>query len=169
MTRTYIIALGGNIGNTSEIFNKAIELINSKIGVVKKFSSLYKSKPLPTTHGIKQDPYLNAVLSLDSSLDPIDLLRSLQKVEEELGRDRENYVYWGPRTIDLDIISAGDLIINTEPLQIPHPRMLERDFVLIPLQEIDETYVHPITLIDINTIVKSLRDDNCFIESKFKD
>ncbi len=165
MDYKYYIALGGNIGDTKDTFRQVIEKFNAELGEVLKVSKLYKSKPLPTTHGIKQDAYLNAVLLLKTTLDPETLLKATQKIEEDLGRDRENYVYWGPRTIDLDIISVGEIIIDSPTLSIPHSRMNERDFVLLPIMDIDPNYIHPTSKLGIIDLVDALDKNHRYIET----
>lgn len=160
----YILAIGGNIGDTKEVFKKAIEMFNERLGEVNKISKFYISKPLPTTHGIKQDRYLNGVLSLKSDLEPFQLLSSIHKIEEALGRDRINYIHWGPRTIDIDIISCDETIIETENLTIPHARMNERDFVLIPIRDIFPEYIHPVSKASINTLIGALKEDEHYID-----
>ena len=165
MNNNYFIALGGNIGDTKAIIQKVIERFNSELGSVLKVSRVYKSKPLPTTHGMMQDQYLNAVLLLRTALTPEVLLKSLQKIEEDFGRDRIHCIHWGPRTIDLDIISVGDISLTSVDLTIPHPRMNERDFVLIPIKDIEPNYIHPTSKKRIELLISELPKGNHFIES----
>ena len=101
---------------------------------VKKCSSIYQSKAL-TLDDEPQDDYLNAVIQVETQLNPESLLNALQAIETEQGRIREKR--WGARTIDLDILLYGDEIINTQRLHVPHLEMLNRDFVLMPLYQID--------------------------------
>lgn len=166
MHKEYFIALGGNVGDTKAIFENVVEMLNTEIGEVLKISSIYRSRPLPTTNPNKQGSYLNAVLLLKTALNPEDLLRNIQEIEETLGRERENYVHWGPRTIDLDIISAGSLLLETPILTIPHPRFSERDFVLVPIKEIDPNFKHPQSKLSIDQLIDNLPKENHFIESK---
>ncbi|MBL1142945.1 MAG: 2-amino-4-hydroxy-6-hydroxymethyldihydropteridine diphosphokinase [Proteobacteria bacterium] len=101
-------------------------------------SSLYKSKPVGPQD---QDDYINVVAKLETGLGPLVLLDCLQTIENEHGRIRNER--WGPRTLDLDILMFGDEIIQNDRLTIPHPEMLNRSFVLVPLAEIDSEIVIP--------------------------
>lgn len=126
------IALGSNLGERKLYIESAIKkircLANTKVS---KVSSIIETVP---RGGPPQGPYLNAVLEAATELTPYQLLQELQKIELMLGRVRS--VLNAPRTIDLDILTYGDICMKEEALCIPHPRMMERDFVLIPLKEI---------------------------------
>ena len=126
-----VIALGSNIGDTNSHLHHAIEELAKHIEV-KAVSSFYKTAPVG---GPIQDDYLNAVLVAQSEMDPLDLLVIMQEIETLAGRTRE--VHWGPRTLDLDLISFGDHKIDEPHLELPHPRAHERTFVLEPWLEID--------------------------------
>ena len=126
-----VIALGSNVGDTNSHLHHAIDLLGQSIEI-KSVSSFYKTVPLG---GPAQDDYLNAVLIAESEMDPLDLLVLLQEIEVLSGRTRE--VHWGPRTLDLDLISFGDLVLQEPHLELPHPRAHERTFVLEPWLEID--------------------------------
>ena len=101
-------------------------------------SSLYKSKPVGPQN---QDDYVNAVAELETELTPLDLLDNLQEIENEHGRVRKER--WGPRTPDLDILMFGDDVINNDRLTIPHPEMMNRSFVFVPLAEINPECIIP--------------------------
>ncbi len=126
------IALGSNLGDRKFYLEAAIKkmriLANTK---VKKVSSMIETLP---QGGPPQGMYLNCALEIETELTPYQLLQELQKIESMLGRVRT--VLNAPRTIDLDILTYGDIRMKEEALCIPHPRMMERDFVLIPLKEI---------------------------------
>ena len=126
-----VIALGSNIGDTNSQLHHAIAELAKHIDV-KAVSSFYKTAPVG---GPIQDDYLNAVLVAQSEMDPLDLLVIMQEIETLAGRTRE--VHWGPRTLDLDLISFGDHKIDEPHLELPHPRAHERTFVLEPWLEID--------------------------------
>ena len=126
-----VIALGSNIGDTNSHLHHAIAELAKHIDV-KAVSSFYKTAPVG---GPIQDDYLNAVLVAQSGMDPLDLLVIMQEIETLAGRTRE--VHWGPRTLDLDLISFGDHKIDEPHLELPHPRAHERTFVLEPWLEID--------------------------------
>jgi 2-amino-4-hydroxy-6-hydroxymethyldihydropteridine diphosphokinase len=126
-----VIALGSNIGDTNSHLHHAIDVLGRSIEI-KAVSSFYKTVPMG---GPAQDDYLNAVLIAESEMDPLDLIVLLQEIEVLAGRTRE--VHWGPRTLDLDLISFGDLVLQEPHLELPHPRAHERTFVLEPWLEID--------------------------------
>ena len=132
-----VIALGSNIGDSAALLDEAVEKLNEIITVT-HLSTYIETEPVG---GPEQPNYLNAVLIGETELDSLGLLRSMLKIEAELGRTRE--VRWGPRTIDLDLIVAGDEVIDTPELQLPHPRAHERAFVLEPWLEIDPAAAIP--------------------------
>jgi 2-amino-4-hydroxy-6-hydroxymethyldihydropteridine diphosphokinase len=127
----YVVALGSNLGDRSQILESALEEIGNFSEII-KVSSFYETAPVG---GPDQPDYMNAIVIIDSQLSPEDLLLSLQSIENKAGRTRE--VRWGARTLDLDLISAGDLKVESEFLTLPHPRAHERGFVLQPWLEID--------------------------------
>ena len=126
-----VIALGSNIGDTNSHLHHAIEELGKVISIT-KVSSFYKTEPVG---GPVQDDFLNAVLIAESDLDPLDILVAMQEIETLAGRTRD--VHWGPRTLDLDLITYGDAIIDEPHLELPHPRAHKRAFVLEPWLEID--------------------------------
>jgi len=137
---TAYIGIGSNIGDREGNLDFAIEMLKlSKDVEVTAVSSYINTAPVGYT---QQPDFLNAVVELSTTLSAHKLLEVCQKVEKDLKRDR--IIRWGPRTIDLDILLYGDLILNEENLTIPHPRMLEREFVLKPLNEIAPQAFHPI-------------------------
>ncbi|MEI6120181.1 MAG: 2-amino-4-hydroxy-6-hydroxymethyldihydropteridine diphosphokinase [Actinomycetes bacterium] len=127
----YVVSLGSNLGERSQILESALEEIGNVSEII-KVSSFYETAPVG---GPDQPDYMNAIVIIDSQLSPEDLLLSLQSIENKAGRTRE--VRWGARTLDLDLISAGDLKVESEFLTLPHPRAHERGFVLQPWLEID--------------------------------
>ena len=130
MTLTYI-GLGSNLGDSRQILTEAVQKLAS-LGVVKT-SKLYQSPPM----GPQDQPnYLNAVASLETDLAPLALLDELQRFEQESGRVRLRR--WGERTLDLDLLVYGQDQIQNERLIVPHIGILERDFVVIPLLDLDE-------------------------------
>jgi len=132
------LGLGTNLGNRKENLSKAIEAISLKMSISKQ-SSLYET----TAWGYTEQPdFLNQVIQVETNLSPLRLLNFLKKTEVELGRV-ENFRY-GPRLIDIDILFYDDLVITTSRLQIPHPMLPERAFVLVPLNEIAPGYIHPV-------------------------
>lgn len=135
------MSIGSNIGNRSEHLQDAIQALHthSQVTVVAT-SSIYETAPVGYTD---QADFLNVVIHIQTELTPNELLAVCQKIEQEQGRVRD--IRWGPRTVDLDILLYNQDQIETEDLIVPHPRMHERAFVLIPLLEIAPTAVHPVT------------------------
>jgi len=132
-----VIALGSNLGERAENISRAVSELN-KIIEVTHLSTIYETDPVG---GPEQPDYLNAVLIGESELDPADLLTKTLEIESALGRTRE--VRWGARTLDIDLIVAGDVVSNSEFLILPHPRAHERAFVLEPWLEIEPDAVLP--------------------------
>jgi len=129
-----LIALGGNVGDVRATFGKAIANIcgMAQAALVAR-SSDYTTPPW----GDEAQPrFINACIEIDTSLDPHALLFVLHKVEQKFGRDRAKERRWGPRTLDLDLIAYDDVSIDQVELTLPHPRLFERAFVLVPLAEI---------------------------------
>jgi 2-amino-4-hydroxy-6-hydroxymethyldihydropteridine diphosphokinase len=132
------IGLGSNLGDSRSILIGAIDRLRSHSQVeVVAISSWYKTAPI----GPPQPDYLNGCVTLQTSLAPLDLLNFLHSIELEFGRVRQEI--WGARTLDLDLLLYDDLIIDLPTLQVPHPRMLERAFVLVPLSEIVPDEIEP--------------------------
>lgn len=132
MNNTAYIALGSNIGKKETYLKEAVKKLYEHSDVqVEAISSIYETTPVGYEN---QDDFLNMAVKISTSLRPEELLALTQKIEQELGRTRE--VRWGPRTADLDILLYNRENIETEQLVIPHPRMYERLFVLVPMSEI---------------------------------
>ena len=130
MTITTYIGLGSNLGDSRQILSEAIAKLKT-LGMV-KVSRLYQSPPM----GPQDQPnYLNAVAALNTDLAPLDLLDHLQRFEQEAGRVRLRR--WGERTLDLDLLIYGNEKIHNERLTVPHIGILQRDFVVIPLLDLD--------------------------------
>jgi 2-amino-4-hydroxy-6-hydroxymethyldihydropteridine diphosphokinase len=126
------IGLGANLGDREGTLRRALALLGERAGIeVAAVSSAYESAPWGP---VEQPPYLNAAAELETTLEPHALLAELLAVEAELGRVRD--VRWGPRTCDLDLLLYGERTIDTDDLQVPHPRLSERRFVLDPLLEL---------------------------------
>jgi 2-amino-4-hydroxy-6-hydroxymethyldihydropteridine diphosphokinase len=148
------LALGSNIGDRERYLKDAILSLHEHSSIeVEKISSIYETDPI----GYKdQNAFLNMVLSVGTDLTAIQLLREMQKIEKSLGRKRD--IKWGPRTLDLDILLFNHENIETEQLIIPHPRMLERSFVLIPLHEIEPNISIPNSKQPLSVIIDQLTD-----------
>jgi 2-amino-4-hydroxy-6-hydroxymethyldihydropteridine diphosphokinase len=129
-----LIALGGNVGDVRATFQKAIaNICGMTQGVLKARSSDYSTPPWGDE---QQAPFINACIEIETALDPHALLFTLHKIENRFGRDRARERRWGPRTLDLDLIAYDDVAMQKPELTLPHPRALERAFVLVPLAEI---------------------------------
>jgi 2-amino-4-hydroxy-6-hydroxymethyldihydropteridine diphosphokinase len=129
-----LLALGGNVGNSRAILDRAVALLCDGEKVrLKARSSDYLTPPW----GFKyQPPFINLCIAVDTTLSPRELLERAQAVELQLGRDRAHEKRNGPRTADIDIIAYDDLALNERNLTLPHPHLFERAFVLVPLAEI---------------------------------
>jgi 2-amino-4-hydroxy-6-hydroxymethyldihydropteridine diphosphokinase len=129
-----LIALGGNVGDVRATFKKAIaNICGMTQGALLARSSDYVTPPWGKE---EQARFVNACIQIDTSLDPHALLFTLHKIEHKFGRDRASETLWGPRTLDLDLIAYDDVSIQKPELTLPHPRLFERAFVLVPLAEI---------------------------------
>jgi len=129
-----LIGLGGNVGDVRAAFVSAITAISERAAsrLIAR-SSDYSTPPWGSEH---QPPYVNACIEIETAHDPHILLETLQLIEREHGRDRTNEWRFGPRTLDLDLLAYDDLTIDSHDLVLPHPRLFERAFVLVPLSEI---------------------------------
>lgn len=129
-----LIALGGNVGNVRDTLDRAVEqLCDGRDIRLLARSSDYRTPPWGVAD---QPPFINLCLVVATLLSPHALLARARQVEAALGRDRANERRWGPRTVDIDIIAYDELVVDEPDLQLPHPRLFERAFVLVPLVEI---------------------------------
>ena len=142
------------MGNRLETFQKALQLLdeNNKIKL-EELSSIYETDPVGYTN---QACFLNAVIKISTSLKPEELLQTCLFIESQLGRKRE--IRWGPRTLDLDILLYNQENIETESLIVPHPRMQERAFVIIPLMELDPNIKLPNVNAALDDILNQIPD-----------
>ena len=134
-----VLLLGTNMGDRSQNLTQAITGLNKLLGEPTKQSTVYETPPWGNEN---QDAFLNMAVIYATSIKPTILLESILQLEVELGRVRQEK--WGPRLIDIDIIFYGDMIYQSDFLEIPHPYMHERKFVLEPLNEIAPQYEHPL-------------------------
>jgi 2-amino-4-hydroxy-6-hydroxymethyldihydropteridine diphosphokinase len=154
------IALGSNLGDSLATLKSAIATLNNTPEItVNSHSSWYKTAPV----GPPQPDYINACAILEVALEPEQLLATLLEIEIKFNRIRREK--WGPRTLDLDLLLYDDLILETPTLTLPHPRMTERAFVLVPLAEIAPDWVHPVTK---SAIAQILQTVNCSGVEKMK-
>ena len=129
-----LIALGGNVGDVRATFNQAIaDICGTAQAKLLARSSDYLTPPWGNE---RQARFVNACIEIETGLAPHALLSTLHQIEKKFGRDRAKETRWGPRTLDLDLIAYDDIVLEEPDLTLPHPRLFERAFVLVPLVEI---------------------------------
>lgn len=149
------IGIGSNIGDKLNNCKKAIsEILRVDHHKLLAKSSLFKTQPVGFT---SQDWFVNGVIKIETDLEAFELLHTLKTIESKMGRSES--FRWGPRTIDLDILFFDTIEIQTEDLQIPHPLIQNRRFVLVPLVEIDRNLTHPVLKKTIQELLTNLRED----------
>ena len=142
MRETVYIGFGSNVGNRLDFCDRAVTLLSLlPHSQLTGISLLYETEPVHDHAQPGDGWFLNGVVRLDTDLTPRSLLTVLHEIERALGRDDAHRS--GPRTIDLDILFYGDRVINEEDLVVPHPRLHDRRFVLMPLNELDPLLIHP--------------------------
>jgi len=149
------LLLGSNLGDRLQVMQTARELIQKEIGEIHAVSSVYETAPWGV---LDQPAFLNQVVKIQTELKAEEVLRIILEIEHELGRVR--YERWGARVIDIDILYFRNLILDSARLTIPHPRLHERRFTLIPLAEIAPDYVHPILNRSSLQLLASCPDDS---------
>ncbi len=155
MRHIVYIGIGSNLGDKIGQCERAIaEILKVDQHKLLAKSSLFKTKPIGDT---SQDWFVNGVIKIETDLGPLELLQVLQEAESRLGRKKTSR--WGPRTIDLDILFYDEEEVQMENLQIPHPLLHERQFVLIPLAEIDPTFIHPLLKKSIGELLEDLKEN----------
>ncbi len=152
----YYLGLGSNLGDRNINLGKAVAFLKT-IGDVEQVSSAYETEPVGMAPGTEN--FYNQVISMKSQLAPELLLSRIKEFEMSMGRDLAHSHNW-PRTIDIDILLAGDTVLNQGNLVIPHPEMHKRVFVLLPLAEIAPELMHPILKKSIKEILCQLKDQN---------
>lgn len=152
MHEIYLL-LGSNLGDRQRYLLQGRQYIEQEIGPIGKVSALYETAPWGNSD---QPAFLNQALLVTSSLSPRDLLTTIHVIEKLLGRDRT--VKWGARTLDIDILFYGNLVVCEADLNIPHPLLAERRFALTPLAEIAPELVHPVSGIKIKSLLSQLTD-----------
>ncbi len=138
MPEKAVLLLGGNKGDRLILLNAAVEAV-SKLGEVTLLSKIYETE---AWGGVAKGPFLNQLIQIKTTYSPSELLTFTQQIETDLGRKRDEH--WGDRTMDIDVIYFGENVIDTPAIQIPHPFIVERKFVLAPLAEILPDFIHPI-------------------------
>ena len=157
-----ILSLGSNQGNRLENIEQCIQLIQLEIGTVFKVSKLYESP----SWGFESDAFYNCAIAIHTHKSPMKLLAGILKIEKKLGRIRKEQLGYQSRTIDIDIVSYENEIVQSETLAIPHPLMHERLFVLLPMNDLQLDFVHPIFEKTIAALIEECEDkSDCNIVS----
>lgn len=154
MNNAYLL-IGGNLGDRLVNLQNAIQQIEMHAGKIITSSAIYETAAWGFTD---QPPFFNQALQINTNLSATELMHQLLAIEISLGRER--LIPLGPRTIDIDIIYFNNEIIQNEMVCIPHPRMEQRNFVLIPLNEIAPNFLHPILHIPTKTLLEQCKDQS---------
>ena len=151
-----IIAVGSNLGDKQANCQQGIDRLEASGHVsLVKASRFYRTSPVDF---LDQDWFVNAAVKVETSLEPLELLTTLQIIQQQAGRTKGG-IRFGPRVLDLDIIFYDQLVLQTPTLEIPHPRMHKRRFVLQPICDIDPDIVHPFLNIPLKSLLNQLDDD----------
>ncbi len=147
--------LGGNRGDTQQIFREAVKKLAEEVGVVKLTSSLYQSPPW----GFEDSQwFLNQVVFVETKLSPLQVLNITQQIEKTMGRKKKTTTHYEGRLLDIDILFYEDKIIETKQLVVPHPRLHLRRFTLVPLYELAPDLIHPVLKKSIRMLLSECPD-----------
>jgi 2-amino-4-hydroxy-6-hydroxymethyldihydropteridine diphosphokinase len=155
ITRKAYLSLGSNLGDRFNTLQQAVLEINNSLGKVTKVSAVYETEPVGFN---STNFFLNACILIETELDPLKLLEGINKIEHEFGRFREITGGYISRTLDIDILFYEDVIIDNEKITIPHPRLRERLFVLMPLCDLDNVMIDPISFSTTGDLLKKCQD-----------
>ena len=154
------IGAGANLGEPVRQIRQAQDALQKSPGIEFLGASfLYRTQPVGP---VEQPPFINAVFALECSVSPRELLTLLLEIERNMGRVREER--WGPRVIDLDLLFFGEEVIKEQGLEVPHPRLHERRFVLAPLAEIAPGFVHPVIKKSVSELLAGLPAGDFWVE-----
>lgn len=154
MARAYL-SLGTNMGDREANIARAIEELGEQGVRVTRESSLYETEPVEYR---EQNWFLNCVVEAETNLEPLEVLSAALEIERGMGRERR--VPKGPRVIDIDILFYDEAVIDAGELQVPHPRLTERRFVLVPLTEIAPGLIHPVRKKTVTQLLAETKDDS---------
>ena len=163
MQSTVYFSLGSNLGDRYLNLSNCISLIEKNIGDIKSISSIYKN----SAQGFTGDYFYNCCIEVSTLHEPLELIDKIKFIELEMGRKKRNSEEYESRKIDIDIILYDNLIINETNLTIPHPRYTERNFVLLPLAEINDQLADPISKININELSLKIKSEEILEKIKF--
>lgn len=152
--RAYL-SLGSNLGDRFQILQQAVEKINESLGKVTQVSSIYETEPVGFSSTAL---FLNACILIETELNPLDLLKGINKIEHKFGRVRKPEGGYISRTLDIDILFYDTISIDNEDITIPHPRLEQRLFVLVPLCDIDENLFDPVSRSTVGDLLKKCQD-----------
>lgn len=149
---TVVLGLGGNEGDRLLLLSEAVRLLEKEMKLVRA-SAVYETAAWGRESG---SPYLNQVLVLQTKMSPENTLAYIQRIEHRLGRKRE--AKWGDRTMDIDILYFDNEVIQSAELQVPHPQISDRKFVLAPLVEVLPEYIHPVEKMSNKELLRNCKD-----------
>jgi 2-amino-4-hydroxy-6-hydroxymethyldihydropteridine diphosphokinase len=159
MAETVFIGFGSNVGDRVDFCDRAVTLLSLlPHSRLKGVSLLYETEPVRSETDPGDGWFLNGVVQIETDITPQSLLAILQEIERSLGRDEDNHS--GPRTLDLDILFYGERVIKEPGLTIPHPRLHQRRFVLIPMNELDPLRVHPTLKQSMAQLLTEVKDQS---------
>ena len=154
---TVYLLLGSNLGNSKQLFEQAIQMLEQNVGMLSKYSSLYQSPPWGFEH---ENNFINQALSINTTLSPLEVLDQCLSVEQLLGRKRMVSDQYQARTIDIDILLFNSECVEDERLTIPHTHLHHRRFALLPLSEIADSQIHPKLNSTIGQLLYSCTDNS---------
>ena len=153
------LQLGSNLGNRTQLLTQAISLIESLLGKILNSSKVYESSPWRVED---QSYYLNQVLKVETKFNAEQILNIILNIEDDMGRKR--FQKWGERLIDIDILFYNNDLIETQNLCVPHKHLAERKFVLLPLNEIAQDYIHPKYNLTVSELLNKCHDNESVFE-----